>query len=286
VRRSLSRPAAVLALTGGLVLGTALPALAHHPILSASTGCNAGEQVITWTVKNSESSKSMTVYKVSVSSGTVPGLLNSVFTGSQSQTFTTTLPGTQKGTVKLTVWGRWTNGVTEDRDTSATLKGDCKPPATTTSSTSPTTTSSTSTTTTTTEPTTTTTTAPTTTTTEPPTTTTTITTAPSTTTTEPPTTTTSTEPPTTTTTVLTTSSTAPTTTSTVQTEVLGETLTKPADNPQVAGEQAAAPAPSSPLARSGAAIGLLAFIGGGLLWLGVPLTRYKRRPDEHEGSEG
>ena len=56
MRRSLFRPVAVLAMAGGLVVGTALPALAHHPILSGARSCNSGKQIITWTVKNSESS--------------------------------------------------------------------------------------------------------------------------------------------------------------------------------------------------------------------------------------
>ncbi|HEV7861588.1 MAG TPA: hypothetical protein VGR20_02770 [Acidimicrobiia bacterium] len=40
--------------------------------------------------------------------------------------------------------------------------------------------------------------------------------------------------------------------------------------------------PSGPLAHTGAAIGLLAFVGGGLLWIGLPLTRYKRRQDDEK----
>jgi hypothetical protein len=234
MRRSLFRPVAVLAMTGGLVVGTALPAFAHHPILSGTVVCSASwQQVITWTVKNSENNKTMTVKSVAITSGTVPNLLNSVFTASQSKTFTTTLPGTQTGSVKLTVGARWNTGETATRDASVTLKTNCKPPVTTTTSTSTTTTSTT------TSSTTTTTTAPTTT-----------TTAPS------------------------------VTTTTVRTEVLGETLTKPAETPEVLAEQANKPAPGGPLAHTGAAIGLLAFIGGGLLWIGLPLSRYKRRQHE------
>jgi hypothetical protein len=54
-----------------------------------------------------------------------------------------------------------------------------------------------------------------------------------------------------------------TTTTGVKTEVLGVQVTKPA--------------PGGALPHTGAAVGLLAFIGGGLLWIGLPLTRYKRR---------
>ena len=46
------------------------------------------------------------------------------------------------------------------------------------------------------------------------------------------------------------------------------------------GEQTAKPAPGGPLAHTGAAVGLLTFIGGGLLWVGLPLSRYKRRKTE------
>jgi hypothetical protein len=96
-----------------------------------------------------------------------------------------------------------------------------------------------------------------------------ITSAPTTTTTTAPTTTTTAAPTTTTTVktdVLSQTEKAPTTTTTVKTEVLGEQVTKPA--------------PGGPLAHTGAAIGLLAFIGGGLLWIGLPLSRYKRRKNE------
>jgi hypothetical protein len=70
------------------------------------------------------------------------------------------------------------------------------------------------------------------------------------------------------------------TTTTVQTKVLGETLTKPVETPQVLAEPVTKPAPGGALAHTGAAVGLLAFIGGGLLWIGLPLSRYKRRQGE------
>jgi hypothetical protein len=279
LQRSLSRPAAVLAMTGGLIFATALPALAHYPTVSGTAVCSsAGKYVITWSVQNSESTLKMTVDQVSISpSGiTAPDSLKAVYLGREKKTATTTLAGTENRTITLSVHGTWPDGVKATKTASVALNGTCTPPTTTTTAAPTTTTTVPPTTTTTAAPTTTTTMAPSTTTTEP---TTTTTTAASTTTTAAPTTTT-TEPSTTTTTAATTTSSAPVTTTTVKTDVLGETLTKPADTPKVLGEQAARPAPSGPLAHTGAAVGLLAFVGGGLLWIGLPLTRYKRRKDE------
>ena len=300
MRCSPFRPLAVLALSGGLIIGTALPALAHHPELSGVVACTSGQQIITWTVKNSEtttgSNRTMTIDQLSVSSGSVVGLaVGAVFPPQPKvgsvKTATTTLSGTKTGTVTLTVRADWYGGSQDVvRSTSVTLAGGCTVPTTTTTV-PPTTTTTTTvppTTTTTLPPTTTTTQPPTTTTTQPPSTTTTQ--PPTTTTTQPPTTTTTgpttttTQPPTTTTTVpSTTTSTVLTTITTEQTEVLGETLTK-AETPEVLAEKATAP--GGPLAHTGAAIGLLAFLGGGLLWIGVPLRRFKRRPADEQGDEG
>ncbi|HEY0399268.1 MAG TPA: hypothetical protein VGF00_12820 [Acidimicrobiia bacterium] len=255
MRRTLFRPMAVLAMTGGMVLASALPAWAHYPVVSGTRACAiSGQYVVTWTVKNSESTQKMTVDAASVTSGTVAGLLGQ-YAGGASRTGTTTLPGTQTGTVTLSVHGTWPDGVKATKTAVVTLAGDCKPPVTTTTTTAP--------------PTTTTTQAPTTTTTAPPTTTTTG--APTTTTTGPTTTTTD----------------APTTTTTVKTEVLGETTTTDTGvKTEVLGKQLTKPAaPGAPLAHTGAAIGLLAFVGGGLLWIGLPLTRYKRRQDDEARSD-
>jgi hypothetical protein len=70
--------------------------------------------------------------------------------------------------------------------------------------------------------------------------------------------------------------------------VLGEnttTSTTTEVKTEVLGEHVSRPAPGAPLAHTGAAIGFLAFIGGGLLWIGLPLTRYKRRQDDEAGSD-
>jgi uncharacterized protein YeaC (DUF1315 family) len=276
VRRSLFRPMAVLAMTGGMVLASALPAWAHYPVVSGTSACASGQYVITWTVKNSESTQKMTVDVATVTSGTVTGLLGE-YAGGVSRTATTTLPGTQTGTVTLSVHGTWPDGVKATKTASVVLAGDCKPPVTTTTTSSTTTTTTSSTTTTTTAP-------PTTTTTAPPTTTTTA--APTTTTTAQPTTTTTAAPTTTTTAPTTTTTAAPTTTTTVKTEVLGEnvtTTTTTGVKTEVLGEHVSRPAPGAPLAHTGAAVGLLAFIGGGMLWIGLPLTRYKRRRDDEAG---
>jgi hypothetical protein len=268
---------AVLAMTGGMVLASALPAWAHYPVVSGTKVCAiSGQYVVTWTVKNSESTQKMTVDAASVTSGTVAGLLGE-YAGGASRTGTTTLPGTQTGTVTLSVHGTWPDGVKATKTVVVTLAGDCKAPVTTTTTTSTTTTTTSA-------PTTTTTVAPTTTTTAPPTTTTTQ--APTTTTTVAPTTTTTGAPTTTTTGPTTTTTAAPTTTTTVKTEVLGETTTTTTGvKTEVLGEQLTRPAPGAPLAHTGAAVGLLAFIGGGLLWIGLPLTRYKRRQADEAGSD-
>jgi hypothetical protein len=277
---------AVLAMTGGLVVASALPAWAHYPVVSGTTTCLTGQQVVTWTVKNSENTQKMTVDVVSVTAGTVTGLTG-LYNGGASRTATTSLPGTQTGTVTLSVHGIWPDRVKATKTASVVLKGDCKPPVTTTTTTS-------STTTTTRPPVTTTTTVPPTTTTPvaptplPPATTTT-TGAPVTTTTEAPTTTTTAAPGTTTTTGPTTTTTAgPTTTTTVGTEVLGQSEDKPGPTTtttvktEVLGEQLTKPAPGGALPHTGAAVGLLAFLGGGLLWIGLPLSRYKRRKDQDQ----
>ncbi|HEV7687980.1 MAG TPA: hypothetical protein VGQ80_15505 [Acidimicrobiia bacterium] len=285
MRRTLFRPMAVLAMTGGMVLASALPAWAHYPVVSGTKVCAiSGQYVVTWTVKNSESTQKMTVDAATVTSGTVAGLLGQ-YAGGASRTGTTTLPGTQTGTVTLSVHGTWPDGVKATKTAVVTLAGDCKPPVTTTTTTSTTTTTRPPVTTTTTSaPTTTTTVAPTTTTTAAPTTTTTQ--GPTTTTTAPPTTTTTGAPTTTTTGPTTTTTDAPTTTTTVKTEVLGETTTTTTGvKTEVLGAQLTKPAPGAPLAHTGAAVGLLAFIGGGLLWIGLPLTRYKRRQDDEASSD-
>jgi hypothetical protein len=69
--------------------------------------------------------------------------------------------------------------------------------------------------------------------------------------------------------------------------VLGEntTTTTTEVKTEVLGEHVSRPVPGAPLAHTGAAIGLLAFIGGGLLWIGLPLTRYKRRQDDEASSD-
>jgi hypothetical protein len=71
----------------------------------------------------------------------------------------------------------------------------------------------------------------------------------------------------------------------VATQVLAQTETKDPTTTTTAGttvlgEQATRPVPHGPLAHTGAAIGLLVFIAGGFLWIGIPLSRAKRRRDD------
>jgi hypothetical protein len=47
--------AGAVAVIAMFIVGTALPAWAHHPVLSGTTVCSDGEHVISWTIGNSES---------------------------------------------------------------------------------------------------------------------------------------------------------------------------------------------------------------------------------------
>jgi hypothetical protein len=121
----------------------AVAAFANHPILSGSLGCSAGQQVVTWSVTDSETTvatggngRTMTIEALSVSQGTVLGL--SVGDVVQPQplpgstvTGTTTLPGTTTGTVTLTVTGHFfepggaDTGIVDTESIGVTLSGAC-----------------------------------------------------------------------------------------------------------------------------------------------------------------
>ncbi|MDQ1498744.1 MAG: hypothetical protein QOI86_2084 [Actinomycetota bacterium] len=149
--RHLPRKSAVALLTLGIVTGLAAPAFAWHPDLTGEVACAAsGQQVVTWTVTNSEMADSenstMTVDQIAVSSGTVgPIGVGTTFPGQpeagSTQTSTTELPGSQTGEVTLTVRADW-EGADQDveRSVSVTLPGTCVEPVTTTTTLPPTTT--------------------------------------------------------------------------------------------------------------------------------------------------
>jgi hypothetical protein len=103
------------------VVLTALPAFAHHPVLSGSVSCIDGVQRITWTVGNSENDKTMTIMSSGVTSSpfsaglTIDGLINTAIAASGSDQATTDLPGNYVGSVALTVAAVWSNGFTASR---------------------------------------------------------------------------------------------------------------------------------------------------------------------------
>jgi LPXTG-motif cell wall-anchored protein len=221
------RVALLVGIIAAVVVGMALPAWAHHPILSGETECTNGDHVVSWTIENNQTDQAMTIDSATaamVIGGAeypVTGYTSPV--GNSGTTHATTIvPGNVTGTIELTVDASWPDGITSIKDVSVELVDTC-------TSTSTTTTTASTTTTTTTVPETTTTTVPETTTTVPETTTTvpqtTTTTVPETTTTVPETTTTVSE--TTTTVPETTTTTVPETTTTVSetTTTLPETTT-------------------------------------------------------------
>jgi hypothetical protein len=283
-RKTLGLGTAVIALFA-IGIGTALPAWAHHPVLSGKTVCSNGDHLITWTIGNSEVSRIMTITSATATKGAqsfgVSGYSSTV-AGNGSTTGQTTVPFSVTGVITLTVNALWTSdGITATRTTTVTLVQDCVQPTTTTTA-APTTTS--------TEATTTTTVAPTTTSTEA---TTTTTEAPTTTSTEA--TTTSTEGPTTSTTIQgettssteapTTSTTAPETTSSIV--VSGSTIAATSSTTVAAQGSTAAPTTAKPStvtpqalpftgsSNTGPIVGLISLLLGAGLLLG---SRLKKRP--------
>src|SRR3954452_24337316 len=109
-RRRLVVVAAASGIVGALIVAMALPAFAHHPVLSGSTSCPYGVHVITWTIGNSESGadKTMTITSALASmNGTnyaVVGYSTTVAPSGSTQG-TTEVPGNLTGTVKLVVSG-------------------------------------------------------------------------------------------------------------------------------------------------------------------------------------
>jgi hypothetical protein len=127
--------AAGVAIIAMFVVGTALPAWAHHPVLSGTTACSDGEHVISWTIGNSESGWVMHIDTATAVLGgqsfAVTGYTPNVAKlGSTSAT--STLPGGSTGTVTITVKATWTDGTTATRSGTVTLSSNCSGPTTTT----------------------------------------------------------------------------------------------------------------------------------------------------------
>ena len=65
--RGWNRRSAVMAVVAvGFLIAVALPAYACHPVLSGETSCNEGQQVVNWSIGNSESGSSLTMHITSV----------------------------------------------------------------------------------------------------------------------------------------------------------------------------------------------------------------------------
>ena len=289
--RGWSRRTTVMAAVAiGFVVVMALPASACHPVLSGQTTCNEDQQVVTWSIGNSESGATLSMHILTVTAklgstpvgvaGWAPIVAPSGVTHAIS-----TFSGSQTGTVVLTVTATWPAAhITTTKTTSVDLVTNCHG-TTTTTTVAPTTTTTVAPTTTTTEaPTTTTTEAPTTTTTEVATTTTTEA-GPTTTTTEAgPTTTTTEAGPTTTTTEAgpTTTVVGPTTSTSVSIEgttVAGKTTTTAAA-PSTTGAPVTAagtPSPTGGLPFTGGSEWPQAIFGFGSLGLGAALWVVSRR---------
>ncbi len=127
--------AAGIAIIAMFVVGTALPAWAHHPVLSGTTACSDGDHVISWTIGNSESGWVMHIDTATAVLGSqsfaVTGYSPNVAKlGSTSAT--STLPGGSTGTVTLTVKATWTDGTTATRSGTVTLSSQCSGSTTTT----------------------------------------------------------------------------------------------------------------------------------------------------------
>lgn len=117
------------------VVAFAPAAFAHHPVVSGQAACSSsGDVVVTWTVENSESAagRIMKIDALSVTKGTVSGLaVNDTIAVSGSAQATTTLAGSETGSVSLTVTGRWEYAnpdvVATTSSDPVALPGNCRP---------------------------------------------------------------------------------------------------------------------------------------------------------------
>lgn len=134
----ISRLATAAAIVGGAVAGFVLPAFANHPDLSARVACVGHDQVVTWTIENSETAdgtnRTMVIDEISVTEGDVVGVGEGTEfpprpKDGSSRTATTVLPGGLKGTVTLSLRVHFDDGGLQDvtRSVSVDLPGDCEP---------------------------------------------------------------------------------------------------------------------------------------------------------------
>lgn len=125
----LKKLGAALAMCTIIVGVTAIPAFAHHPIVSGNIVCNeqTGNYDVTWTVANGNwEGRTMTLDQSNRSA--VP---LSSYAPDESKSYTESLPGTTTGTTTLTVRGDWNNGGPQNVVNSASLEsgGTCQTPA-------------------------------------------------------------------------------------------------------------------------------------------------------------
>lgn len=134
-RWGFTRLLAVLATVAGILFVAAVPAWAHHPVLSGSTSCPDENHLVTWTIGNSESAQVMTINSaIAELNGTtyaVTGYSTTVV-GGGSTTGTTIVPGNLTGTITLTVNADWTDRFNTTRTTSVALEFPCNETTTTT----------------------------------------------------------------------------------------------------------------------------------------------------------
>jgi LPXTG-motif cell wall-anchored protein len=135
----------VVAALGGL----ALPAYAHHAIVSGSTVCANNDHVITWSIGNNRDDELMTIESATATingqSYAVTGYTSPVgFSG--TTTATTVVPGPVTGTITLSVhvtWPTYDNTNTADVPLEGTCGCGCTSTTTSPTTTEPTTTTTT-----------------------------------------------------------------------------------------------------------------------------------------------
>lgn len=152
-RKTVSVIVAAIALAA-IGVATALPAWAHHSILSGQTVCSDGDHLITWSITNSVANRKMTITAATATQGANSFGVSDyqmLVDGGGSTTAHTTVSSAFTGDITLTVHSLWTSdGVTATNTTTVTLIDNCQPgttstteASTTTSTEAPTTTSST-----------------------------------------------------------------------------------------------------------------------------------------------
>jgi hypothetical protein len=148
IRVLISRVGIALAVGASALVALAVPASAHHPVLTAGEGCNPPWHLAVWTIGNSESAASQTmtiVSAVATMNGTTYNVVGYSPTVAPSGTTTgyTGLPNTT-GTMTLTVTASWPKPAAQNQVRTVTLVvHPCSNPSTTT--TTPTTTPATTT---------------------------------------------------------------------------------------------------------------------------------------------